>query len=126
MASEFTPHTYKIGVDGITANYMIYPHFCAFIETGSDSSTVMMTANHASEPDKIDFEHAMGGTRKDDGRNGILVYMRWSGTPRMGDAVTITVWQDGAGKYGAAEPLPETTFDHEDPTAILEQGPISS
>lgn len=124
MASDFSPHTYRIVVDGIAANYMIYPHFCAFIETGSNSPTVMMTANHASEPDKIDFQQAMGGNRKDDGRNGIFVYMRWSGTPRMGDAVTVTVWQDGAEKYGAPEPLPEDKFDQDNPTAMFEQGPV--
>jgi len=126
MACEFGPHTYKIVIEGITANYMLYPHFRAFIETGSNSPTVMMTINHVSEAQKVDFQNAMGGTRKDDGRSGIFVYMRWSDTLEMGDSVTVTVCQRGAENYGEPEPLPEDGFDPKKPTKIFEEGPIKS
>jgi hypothetical protein len=111
-------------MEGIAANFLHYPHFRAFIPTDSGSPTVMMTVNHVSEAQKVDFENAMGGTRTDDARTGILVYLRWSDTPRMGDSVTLTVWQDGASVYGPAEPLPEKGFDVENPTAVLHEGPI--
>jgi len=119
-----TPRTYRIVIEGIAANFMHYPHFRAFIETDSDSPTVLMTVNHVTEAHKVDFENAMGGTRRDDDRTGILVYVRWSDTPRMGDSITLTVWQDGATEYGAAEPLPEEGFDAENPTGVLHEGPI--
>lgn len=123
MSDVFTPHTYKLVIEGIAANYMLYPHFRAFIETGSNSATVMMTTNHVSEAHKIDSQIAMGGARKDDGRKGIFLYLRWSDTPRMGDSITLTVWQHTAEKYGNAEALPEDGFDPSDPTAIFEEGP---
>lgn len=126
MSGEFTPRTYKIVLEGIAVNYLLYPHFRPFIETDSNSPTVIMTTNHVSEAHKVDFENAMGGTRKDDGRSGIFVYMRWSDTPEMGESVTITVWQQGAKKYGAPEPMHEDGFDPDNPTAIFEQGAIST
>lgn len=118
------PHTYRIVIEGIADNFMDYPHFRAFIPTDSASPTVMMTINHVTEAQKVDFENAMGGTRTDDGRSGILVYLRWSDMPRMSDSVTLTVWQAGASQYGGAEPLPESGFDAQNPTAALVEGPI--
>lgn len=125
MSSEFSPRTYQILIEGIADNFFLYPHFRAFIETDSASPTVVMTTNNASEPEKIDFQIAMGGTRTDDGRSGVFIYMRWTGTPRMGDAVTLTVWQEGATRYGRAEALPETGFDPAEPTKIFEQGHVA-
>lgn len=125
MSELPTPRTYRIVIEGIAANFMHYPHFRAFIETDSTSPTVMMTINHVTEAQKVDFENAMGGKRRDDGRTGILVYLRWSETPRMGDSVTLTVWQSDATQYGAAEPLPEAGFDPTDPTNVLHEGPIT-
>ena len=120
-----SPHTYRIVIEGIANNFMDYPHFRAFIPTDSDSPTVIMTINHVTEAHKVDFENAIGGTRQDDGRTGILVYLRWSDMPRMGDSVTLSVWQAEASQYGAVEPLPETGFDPEDPTAVLLEGAIA-
>ena len=122
MADVFSPRTYRIPIEGIANNFYLHPHFRAFIETDSNSPTVTMTTNHVSEAQKVDFWSAAGGTRTDDGRTGILVYMRWSDTPRMGDAVTVTLWQAGATRYGLAEPLPEEGFDPHNPTAVLEEG----
>ncbi len=124
MESEFEPRTFKVLIEGIADNFFIYPHFRAFIETDSDSPTVMSTANELTEPAKVDFHTAMGGTRQD-GRTGILVYMRYTGTPRMGDAVTFTVWQQAATVYGAPEPMPEIGSD-DDPMAGFTQGQVSS
>lgn len=123
---SFTPHTFRVLIEGIAENFVEYPHFRAFIETDSDSPTVLMTVNEVSEPAKIDFQNAMGGTRTDDGRTGILVYMRLTGTPRMGDAVTFTVWQQGAELYVSPEPVEEAHFDPADPLAIFHQGPVDS
>ncbi len=122
MADVLNPRTYRIVMEGIAENFYHHPHLRAFIETDSDSPTVMLTTNHVSEAQKVDFWNASGGNRVDDGRTGILVYMRWSETPRMGDSVTVTVWQAGANSYGRAEPLPEEGFDPADPTAVLEEG----
>lgn len=124
MTGLSAPRTYRIVIEGIAENFVHYPHFRAFIETDSNSPTVLMTVNHVTEAHKVDFENAMGGTRRDDGRTGILVYVRWTGTPRMGDSITLTLWQDGATTYGHAEPLPEAGFDEENPTGILHEGPI--
>ncbi len=126
MAAFAEPRTYRLTMEGIANNFMNYPHFRVFIETDSDSSTVLMSINHVTDAGKVDFESAMGGRRRDDGRSGILVYMRWSDTPRMGDSVTVTVWQSGATKYEAAEPLPEKGFDPENPTAALEEGSVAA
>jgi hypothetical protein len=122
MMKFAAPLTYRIVGEGIANNYMEYSHFRAFIETGSSSPTVMMTINHVTEAHKVDFESAMGGTRQDDRRTGILIYLRWSDMPRMGDSVTLSVWQAEATLFGAAEPLPETGFDRENPTAALLEG----
>jgi hypothetical protein len=124
MSGEFSPRTYQIVIEGIADNFFIHPHFRAFVETDSASPTVMMTTNNVTEPDKVDFQTAMGGRRSDDGRSGIFIYMRWTDTPRMGDAVTVTVWQDGASRYGRPEALPEAGFDASAPTAIFEQGHV--
>lgn len=126
MGEHFEPRTYQIVVEGIAENHFIFPHFRAFIETDSDSPTVLMTTNNVTEPQKIDFQSAIGGTRTDDGRTGILVYMRWTGTPRMGDAVTVSLWQQGASVYGRAEPMPEDGFVPDDPTGLFKQGPVAS
>lgn len=124
MVEQFSPRTYQIVIEGIAKNLFLYPHFRAFIETDSDSPTVMMTTNDVTEPHKVDFQSATGGTRDDDGRHGIFVYMRWSGTPRMGDAITITVWRLGATSYGEPEPMPEVGFDPENPTGMFKQGQV--
>ena len=126
MMNFAAPRTYRIVSEGIANNYMEYPHFRAFIETDSDSPTVMMTINHVTEAHKVDFESAMGGTRQDDGRTGVLVYLRWSDMPRMGDSVTLSVWQADATSYESAEPLPETGFDPENPTGALLEGAIAA
>jgi hypothetical protein len=126
MTGQFAPHTYRVLIEGIADNFFLYPHFRAFIETDSESPTVMMTINEVSEADKLDFYNAMGGRKTDDGRSGIFVYMRWTGTQRMGDAVTFTVWQKDAQKYGVPEPMPEEGFDSANPTAGFEQGPVAS
>jgi hypothetical protein len=86
----------------------------------------MMTINHVTEAHKVDFESAIGGTRQDDGRTGVLVYLRWSDMPRRGESVTLSVWQAEATRYGAAEPLLETGFDPENPTAALLEGAIAA
>lgn len=125
MQSQFEPRTFKVLIEGIADNFFVYPHFRAFIETDSDSPTVILTTNELTEPAKVDFHTAMGGTRQD-GRTGILVYMRYTGTPRMGDAVTFTVWQQAATVYGAPEPMPEIGFDSDDPMAGFAQGQVSS
>lgn len=124
MSCEFRPHTYRIVIEGIAANYMLYPHFRAFIETGSNSPTVMMTINHVSEAHKVDFHSAMGGSRKDNGRRGVFIYMRWADTPRMGDSITITICQRGTEEYGEPESMPEGGFDPGNPTSVFEEGPI--
>lgn len=120
--TDFTPHTCKLFVEGIADNFMNFPHLRAFVETGSDSPSVLMTVNGVGEPHKVDFELAMGGARKDDGRKGVMVYMRWSETPSMGDAVTLTLWQQGAKSYGKAEPI--AALDPAGPLALFEQGRV--
>lgn len=126
MTGQFTPHTYRVVIEGIADNFFEYPHFRAFIPTDSDSPTVLITINELSEPEKLDFHNAMGGRRLDDGRTGILVYMRWAGNQRMGDDVTFTVWQADAYTYGVPEPMPEEGFDPTAPTAGFEQGHVES
>ncbi len=124
MADRFEPRTFQIVIEGIAKNHFIYPHFRAFIGTDSDSPTVLMTTNYVTEAHKVDFLSAMGGTRKDDGRSGIFVYARWAGTPRMGDAITVTLWQSGATSYGEPESMPEAGFNPDDPTGAFKQGPV--
>jgi hypothetical protein len=85
----------------------------------------MMTINHVREAHKIDFELAMGGTRKDNGRSGILVYMRWREIPDMRSSITFTVWQQGVESYGPVEALPEELFDEEDLSNQFELGALS-
>jgi hypothetical protein len=126
MSAQFAPHTFKVVVEGIADNFFLYPHFRAFIETDSNSPTVLLTTNDVTEPAKVDFQNATGGSRRDDGRTGVFVYMRWTGTPRMGDAVTFTVWQQDAETYGVPEPMTEAGLDTDDPTAMFEQGPVPS
>ena len=125
MSGEFSPRTYQIVMEGIAESFFTHPHFRAFIETDSASPTVMMTTNQVTEPEKVDFQIAMGGTRVDDGRSGIFIYMRWTGTPRMGDAVTVTVWQAGASEYGRPEALPAEGFDPAKPATVFEQGRVA-
>lgn len=125
MAIDFKPKTYRIFIESISENYLRYPNLLAFIETGSDNSTVIMTINHVSEAHKVDFELAMGGTRKDDGRQGILVYMRWLENPDMRSSITFTVWQQGAVSYGQVESLPEKMFDQGDLTKQFKLGALS-
>jgi hypothetical protein len=124
MAEVFAPKTYRLVMQGIADNFYIHPHFRMFIETNSDSPTVIMTTNHVSEAQKVDFWSATGGKRVDDGRSGIFVYMRWSDTPRMADSVTITLWQDGATRYGPAEHFPEEEFDPANPVACFHEGAV--
>ena len=124
MTSEYNPKTFRIFIESISENFLHFPHLLAFIETGSDSASVMMTVNEVSEAHKIDFEMAMGGTRKDDGRRGVLVYMRWHEIPDMKSAVTFTVWQKGVAKYSQAEPLPDKLLDPNNPTNMIEHGPL--
>ena len=124
MSDDFAPRTYQIVIEGIAETFFVMPHFRAFIETDSASPTVMLTINDVSEPHKVDFYNATGGSRVDDGRTGIFVYMRWTDILRMGDAVTFTVWQHGATRYGLPEALPEESFDPAEPTGIFEQGTI--
>lgn len=124
MTEQFLPHTFKIDIEGIVKNFFVMPHLRAFIETDSSSPTVMMTTNDVSEPHKIDFQNAIGGSRRDNGKTGIFIYMRWTATPRVGDAVTVTVWQQGAQHYGTPQPLPEEHFDQDDPTGVFEQGHV--
>ena len=126
MSGQFAPHTYRVLIEGIADNFFRYPHFRAFVETDSDSPTVMVTINELTEPGKLDFHNATGGRRLDDDRTGIFVYMRWTGTQRMGDAVTFTVWQEGAEVYGVPEPMPDAGFDPGEPTAGFAQGPVES
>lgn len=126
MTAPFSPHTFTMHVEGITDNFFSAPHFRAFIETDSQSPTVMMTTNNISEPQKIDFQNAIGGSRRDNGKTGILVYMRWTEAPRVGDAVTVTVWQEGAHHYAAPTPLPENEVDPAIPAGIFEQGPVQT
>ncbi|MGF1664828.1 MAG: hypothetical protein ACFCVC_00995 [Acidimicrobiia bacterium] len=125
MQSEFEPRTFKMPIEGIADNFFVYPHFRAFVETDSDSPTVLATTNELTEPAKVDFHTAIGGTHQD-GRSGVLVYMRYTGTPRMGDAVTFTLWQQAATVYGAPEPMTETGFDTNDPMAGFAQVPVPS
>ncbi len=126
MTEQFQPHTFKIAIEGIANNFFDAPHFRAFIETDSSSPTVLMTTNEVSEAQKIDFQNAIGGSRCDDGRTGVFVYMRWTSTLRVGGVVTVTVWQQGAQRYGAPEPLPETGFDPANPTSAFKQGDINA
>ena len=104
---------------------MVYPHMRAFIETGKADPSVMMTVNHVQDIDRVDFATAMGGTRKDNGRKGIFVYLRWNEVPTMGEETTFTIWQRGAAKYGEPETLPEEGFDPAQPTELFEQGGIA-
>ena len=83
-----------------------------------------MTTNYVTEAHKVDFLSAIGRHRKDDGRSGIFVYPRWAGTPRMGDAITVTLWQSGATSYGEPESMPEAGFNPDDPTGAFKQGPL--
>ncbi len=66
MAAFVEPRTYRLTMEGIANNFMNYPHFRVFIETDSDSSTVLMSINHVTDAGKVDFESAMGGRRRDD------------------------------------------------------------
>jgi hypothetical protein len=95
-----------------------------FVETGSDNPAVMMTVNAVSEAQKVDFPIAIGGTRADDGRKGVLLYVRWQEAPAFNESVTFTVWQNGATQYGPAEHLPEDGFDQARPTESIVQGPL--
>lgn len=124
MTEQFLPHTFTIVIEGIANNFLAMPHFRAFIETDSSSPTVMMTTNDISEPHKVDFQNAIGGLRRDNEKTGIFVYMRWAAIPRSGDAITVTVWQQGAQHYEAPQPLPEENFDPANPTGIFEQGDV--
>lgn len=118
MSKALSPHTRQIVVD----NFFVGLHFRAFIETGIDDPAVLFSLNDVSNAAKVDFVSVTGGARKDNGRKGIFIYMRWTKAFDMGDTVTITMWQRGAESYGDLELLPEDGFDPEKPTAIFACG----
>jgi hypothetical protein len=80
--------------------------------------------NDATNASKVDFVSAAGGALKKDCRKGILINMRWTHAPAMGDSVTFTLSQQGAERYGDPERLPEDGFDPEEPTAEFADGPL--
>jgi hypothetical protein len=48
MSAQFAPHTFKVVVEGI-ADFFLHPHFRAFIETDSNSPTLLLTTNDVTE-----------------------------------------------------------------------------
>jgi hypothetical protein len=112
---NLTPHSLRI----VVIDYFLGLHFRAFIETGCDAGEVLFSLNDVTDASKVDFVSATGGVRSDDGRKGVLIYMRWTEAPGMDDVVTMTVWQRGAGRYAEPEKLPDDGFDADRPTALL-------
>ncbi len=121
-SSEFmktlSPHTIRI----VVVNFFVGLQFRAFIETGRDDPEVLFSLNDVTNASKVDFVSAAGGARKDNGRKGILIYMRWIKAPAMDDTVTVTLWQQGAERYSDPERFPEDGFDPDDPTADFVDG----
>lgn len=115
MTQTLSPHTVQI----VVPYFFLGLHFRAFIETGRDDPGVLFSLNDVTNASKVDFVSAAGGTRKDDGRKGILIYMRWTHAPAMGDSVTVTLWQRGAEHYNDPEKFPEEGFDPDEPTAVF-------
>jgi hypothetical protein len=115
MSQTLSPHTARIVVD----NFFVGLHFRAFIETGKDDPAVLFSLNDVTNAAKVDFVSVAGGSLREDGRKGILIYMRWTQAFDMGDTVTITMWQRGVESYGDPELLPEDGFDPENPTAVF-------
>lgn len=113
-----SPHTIRL----VVIDYFLGLHFRTFIETGNDNPEVLFSLNDVTDASKVDFVAATGGARKDNGRKGVLVYMRWTEAPAMDDVVTLTLWQRGAGRYGAPEKLPEDGFNPDRPTAVIVGG----
>ena len=101
----------------VVDNFFLGLHFRAFIETGKDDPEVLFSLNDVTNASKVDFVSAAGGAWKDNGRKGILIYMRWTKAPAIGDTVTFTLWQHEAERYNDPERLPEDGFDPENPTA---------
>lgn len=114
-------HTMRIIVD----NFFVGLHFRAFIETERDDPEVLFSLNDVTSASKVDFVSAAGGTWKAKDRKGVLIYMRWTKAPAMGDTVTLTLSQRGAERYGDPERLPEGAFDPDKPTAGFQGGRLS-
>ena len=125
MVEQFSPRTFQIVIEGIAKNLFVSALPCVHRDRfgqsdGDDDHQRCHRTAQGGLP-----ERNRGCTRRRRASRD-FVYMRWSGTPRMGDAITVTVWQLGATSYGDPEPMPEVGFDPENPTGMFKQGRVGA
>ena len=64
----------------------------------------------------------MGVTKRDDGRQGILVYMRWREIPDIQSSVFFKIRQEEGEYYGHDEHMPEEMIDRYNRTNQFDPG----